>query len=659
MTTIPFMANSTTLKGTHLDYNAFGLDLSKSAIVWAPNGTGKSTTTGAILRRFPNKVLIANYESCKTDVIRGRKQLSIGCGIASIKEKETMLEECIRSFRSKGLFTFAANKSIWHRHTYVNQHGHPDQKWRDLSSVDQSALQQLIDCIREDEWDFFIGNWESLKNYSVSGADAEKWALAVVDSTLEKLSNVSSSLDQSCCPICLNPLGEMSLSSVLTRDVFSDECPRDVNPAIETYCSEIDSDLKTAFDRVSFLSKITIDLDITYLDVVAFRFATWLGSDSADFKKKAKQISGLMRDINKAKVELQESYERLRRQKERISNLFSTRFDARVSFDDKRKQLVITLPRNASEYSTGEIDLMVIATKICEFDAGDFNCFVIDDPLSSYDMANQYWVLGQISELAESYRSDGTKKSIVVFTHNMNCMNITKFYNFQLFSYYVMERIGNRVFLNEIESSVLPISPQSLKNHPRCDKGIWNIYLDYVDAIWVNEEERKTVASVFHYDEPTQLSLSFSEEDGHVRSALLSNDVLSSFVINLKIKDIVSCSFSDYCLFKVLLILSLRVWVEKQFYEANEADVRNLMGLYPKNCELGKKINYLFDPLASGEIRWKGSSKVTKEFLVNKKTMLNNVAHPGSSMIPFEFAICLSLNDIQNEIDEIVEAFEG
>lgn len=97
---------------------------------------------------------------------------------------------------------------------------------------------------------------------------------------------------------------------------------------------------------------------------------------------------------------------------------------------------------------------------------------------------------------------------------------------------------------------------------------------------------------------------------------------------------------------KIIYTAALRIWIEKQFYDITNND----SSLHGK--EFGPKIKYMFEVG-----RWNGSPKVTKEYLMSKKVMLNQHIHQKSQEMPFYFALNLSLDDVAKEIVDIKEHF--
>ena len=271
-----------------------------------------------------------------------------------------------------------------------------------------------------------------------------------------------------------------------------------------------------------------------------------------------------------------------------------------------------------------------------EFTANDKECLIIDDPLSSYDIPNQYKI---IYEIASSQKDN---KQILVFTHNLNTINIANSQHNGLFSYCVLEKRKNTIYMNDIEYAAKDniISIDNLKKYLE-DSYPHKKYLELLvkkdtwDDSIPDEYENHLI---FHYDEPF-----FKNIEGYD----YENDYLANLIDNFNQDNFNNVNYIENTANKIIYTAALRIWIEKKFYENTSNDP----SLHGK--EFGPKINYMFE----GN-RWTGSAKVTKEYLMSKKVMLNQHIHQKSQEMPFYFALNLSLDDVSKEIIDIKEHFE-
>ena len=100
---------------------------------------------------------------------------------------------------------------------------------------------------------------------------------------------------------------------------------------------------------------------------------------------------------------------------------------------------------------------------------------------------------------------------------------------------------------------------------------------------------------------------------------------------------------------------AIRVWIEEKFYMAikdNEEILKRIEGQ-----QFSKKINILL-PRNQNSLLIKHYPDITRAFLMSKKVMLNQNEHYQSQIIPFNYALNISLDELVSEIKEIKERFE-
>ena len=72
--------------------------------------------------------------------------------------------------------------------------------------------------------------------------------------------------------------------------------------------------------------------------------------------------------------------------------------------------------------------------------------------------------------------------------------------------------------------------------------------------------------------------------------------------------------------------------------------------------QFSEKVNVLL-PRNSNSLLIHEYPNVTRTFLMSKKVMLNQNEHYQSQIIPFNYALNISLDELVNEINEIKERF--
>ena len=320
--------------------------------------------------------------------------------------------------------------------------------------------------------------------------------------------------------------------------------------------------------------------------------------------------------------------------KEIFKSKFNVSFDD-VEFNDNEKYVEITLPRNVEKYSTGEVNLMVFTFTIYQFIASNKEILIVDDPLSSYDISNQYRIMFDLVQASSS------GKKVIILTHNIDCINIANTQHRNIFKYKYIEKVDGILYLKDINlnesDSVLSIS--NLLAYVSTDENkdkYFKLLIEREDDLQAPEN------LVFHYDR----SYSFEYENVN-----LTNEYFVSLIDNLDNNFVYNKSFEQNAIDKIFYMTAIRIWIEEKFYQNNPND-NSLNGK-----TFGEKIEYMFPK--NGQTRWKGSSSVTRKYLMSKKTMINQHNHYKSQILPFNYALNITLDELKNEILDIKNHFNN
>ena len=291
------------------------------------------------------------------------------------------------------------------------------------------------------------------------------------------------------------------------------------------------------------------------------------------------------------------------------------------------KSIVINLKREAKTYSTGELNYIVFLLNILEFEYSDRETIIIDDPLSSFDIKRQYEIAFDIIS-----RLINNKKTVLIFTHNINLINIINSQCPTLFMYKGIDMIKDTLYIYDIElpkkESILNIENllSKIPNENKLKK--WLELLVEKDSWADNSDYHK----LFHYDEEYICPL-----NGY------SNNELVKLVDDFD-GEFQSLTFEEISLQKIVYLAALRVWLEKQMKDNFNGDFNGIHKLFPK-------IDYYF----KHRDMWKNELSVEREDLMRKKVLLNQNDHYKSQIIPFHYALSISCDDISLEILELKE----
>ena len=349
-----------------------------------------------------------------------------------------------------------------------------------------------------------------------------------------------------------------------------------------------------------------------------------------------RQIEEKNKEIENLQEKLQKYYNNIKKEEKDIKFYFENRFDIEeLKFDDNENQIIIKFKRNVDTYSEGEIHLIILLFKLYEFKINDSNTLIIDDPLTSYDLINQYKTLFEIVNTAS------TEKKILIFTHNIEMINIINSQDSGTFRYQYIEKYLGKLYLKNIDINATG-SILSLSNLLNLDN---EKYLRLL--IEREKEENDEYHKVFHYDN------SYTLQDTDFKG--LTNEYFVNLIENFNPNGIKNMTFSQNTFNKIIYMCAIRVWIEKKFYEVIKEDEEILRKITGK--QFSEKVNVLL-PRNSDSLLINQYPNMTRTFLMSKKVMLNQNEHYQSQIIPFNYALNISLDELIHEVQEIKERFE-
>lgn len=395
----------------------------------------------------------------------------------------------------------------------------------------------------------------------------------------------------------------------------------------------------TPAEIVNKLTQITSCISvngITKEDIISYYVCGGNTENATIIENTKSQFIELKNEINTLEQEKEQYYNTLKENEVAIKETFENKFNVssdNIIFNDEAKNIEITLPRNVDKYSTGEINLMIFTFSIYQFIASNKEILIVDDPLSSYDISNQYRIMFDLVEATAS------GKKVIILSHNIDCVNIANSQHRGTFKYKYIEKINGILYLKDINlnenDSILNIS--NLLTYVPCtdnkDK--------YFKLLIEREEDLDAPENlVFHYDH----SYTYNYDGVN-----LTNDYFVSLIDNLDDNSISNGSFEQNAIDKIFYMTGIRIWIEKQFYLNNPNDT-SLCGK-----TFGKKLEYMFP--RNAQKRWNGSENVTRKYLMSKKTMINQHNHYKSQILPFNYALNITLDELKKEILDIKSHF--
>lgn len=601
-------------------------------IILGPNGIGKSTIYKTILELHPEYDHI-DYEELKNDFIKNKNKLIIGAQIAELEEKTNNKSKLLNDLHIKDNFkslNITSQKSAKNVMPELNAVFVDNEKG--IETFNSEKL-EIINSLRSQDSKFLVIHYSKLIELENVENELDNIKNEFMKSIYNKLDKI---LDENdfVCPICGKTNG-ISIKELINQK--NQQLASLQNELLKEYQQQ-NYDLTPA-EIVNNLTQITSCISvngITKEDIISYYVCGGNTENATIIENTKSQFIELKNEINTLEQEKEQYYNTLKENEVAIKETFENKFNVssdNIIFNDEAKNIEITLPRNVDRYSTGEINLMIFTFSIYQFIASNKEILIVDDPLSSYDISNQYRIMFDLVEATAS------GKKVIILSHNIDCVNIANSQHRDTFKYKYIEKINGILYLKDINlnenDSILNIS-NLLTYVPSTDNKD-----KYFKLLIEREEDLNAPENlVFHYDH----SYTYNYDGVN-----LTNDYFVSLIDNLDDNSISNGSFEQNAIDKIFYMTGIRIWIEKQFYLNNPNDT-SLCGK-----TFGKKLEYMFP--RNAQKRWNGSENVTRKYLMSKKTMINQHNHYKSQILPFNYALNITLDELKKEILDIKSHF--
>lgn len=600
----------------------------KSKIIFGYNGIGKSSIYKYLKNKYTEYDFL-DYEDTKDSFLKNKKEVVIGAKIQTITKLKNEIEQLNQS---NGI------EEILKKYDYNSQ---PKSK---KVSLELANIQKrkIVDSISIEK--------EKIDNFSKILCGNNK---IFFDNYKEiiKISNVEEEI-QGLTNVYMNQAYNALIHSIHEGDTTCPACNTHGIPNLMKIFNEkkeyFEQSKKSLFSNFNFQDiddkeiKIQEIMDLaknlTELEIAEIIICDVSNDNRKRIIENLKQINIKKQQIEELKERLEEYYNNIKKEEKDIKLYFENKFDIEnLEFKDEEKSINITFKRNVETYSEGEIHLIILLFKLYEFKINDNNVLIIDDPLTSYDLINQYKTLFEIVNTASN------DKKILIFTHNIEMINIINSQNSSTFEYQYIEKYQDKLYIKTIDLNSTG-SILSLNNLLDLDN---DKYLKLL--IEREKEEHEEYHQVFHYDLPYVLN------DGEFKG--LTNDYLADMIENFNELKIRNEKFSINTYNKIIYMSAIRVWIEKKFYEKIIVDSNlNKYVNKLKGKQFSEKIDNLL-PRNKENLLKEYYPNISRTFLMSKKVMLNQNEHYQSQIIPFNYALNISLDDLINEITDIKNRF--
>ncbi len=611
----------------------FAIEVSKDKIktILGPNGLGKSSIYRDIQGRHPEFCYI-DYNKVQESMLKNKDVLTIASKISSIdnkeKEKQSIVDKINlkESFKSFDLGSKPKCEKI--SQNLNNYRNSIDKAIEKFSGDKLDALFKLDDDLKV----FTIKYGKSLIEQTIEETKIEEIKDSYRKKYLEMIDNCLND-NEFICPICGNECNE-SIKNVIKKAIS--KINESTNYIVTDYISNNPgTSPKIVLEKVNNLKRTFADNKIE-IGTLEDYIICGGNKEKADYILNNKEkFTKLNNDITSLEQEKDKFYANIKSIETRIREIFERQLgisSGAIVFDDIKRELKITLKRDITKYSTGEINLITFIVTLLEFINSDCDTIIIDDPLSSYDIPNQYKIMYEITKT--NCNSDCY---ILILTHSIDCVNIAHSQYNRAYDIELMDKINNILYLNSLNGLRdsgfnIKFITDNLKNRTNYNYSEYINLLSEKDRWSKNDPKHK----LFHYDSAYSIP-----------NSVCNNDELVAIIDGLNISNIVNFDSIINSSNKILYVAALRVWIEKQFYD-NTNDINGLnMQKY-----LGDKIKFMLD-----DNHWIGQKKIEKEFLMSKKVMLNQNDHTESQKEPFYYVLSISTDDILSDILEIKNHF--
>lgn len=602
----------------------------EKAIYLGPNGIGKTTIYKVIKEKNP-LLGFFSYDECKEKILKEKKKLKICIRTTDIeklnREKQDIVDDIDlknTSFKKHNITSSvkAGEYSKYCKDVYSNNE-------KGILEFENVGLEALLDYKSSKKKKFILQNSNELKMLKIKGNELEEIRNKYILDAYEMLEKAIDD-EITICPVC----GYDHQKSILEIYKIKKQSYQDtLDELIDKYrieTKETKSNIKNdIIEMMEFVNENNIN------DKVSTNYI--LIGNNKDYIDKLleskSKIDKINIEIKQLEKERENFFNNLSLNWNKINPVLEKVFkDSAITIDinEEEKSITINLTREAITYSTGELNYIVFLLNILEFEYSNKDTIIIDDPLCSFDIKKQYEIVFDIIN-----RLSKKGKTVIIFTHNINLINIINSQHPTEFPYKSIDAIKNTLYLYDIklpkEKSVLNIENllQRISDENTLKK--WLELLVEKDSWGGDCDYHK----LFHYNYTYTHPLNNCSNDELVK-------LIDDFDGNIDCE-----TFEELSLQKIIYLAALRVWLEKQMLDNLNGDFGDINELFPK-------IKYFFE----NKNLWINDLDIEREDLIRKKVLLNQNSHYKSQIIPFHYALSISSDDLSAELLELKEIFK-
>lgn len=643
----------------------------KSCIVFAPNGAGKTTIYKNLVDNNPDEIICFSYDSSENPIYKKMEGKQKYIVIDPTPSEYVSVHERCESLSSE-LSTeaiiikyFSSKKSDIKNLPKYLQSAYKNKVLsivNPLSSKQRLELEPLLkypdDLIRAiKDIDYLRTMVEKEKNDEINAIVHSDIVAAFSQLHLEEHKE---EIDKYGCPFCggKGESGDTYLDMVSRRSLFT--ANKIVRFRDYKFVQNI-FDAKILMDVIDSVLNALLTLNDD--QIITLLFSKGNETTEKELVNKIDELAKQKKKETNLIAERDSKYHDMKVAYSYVNSGFSDIYPGcSINLDDETRTIKIVTARAPSTYSEGEKHDMY--SKIVQLSTlgSSKKYLLVDDPLTELDAANEYKVVFRFASL-----SNDNNKKVVIFTCNADLINLAVKQCGDLFDLFYLESskdansniearlikmdLGNKqpgkpyLTLQYLTNDVQPSASDSL--HKRV--AFLVAKRAQIDIVAKNE---RSIAQQSLYDDASKCLHYHNSYSSFIFN--LSNDDLYNFIdtficpSNLIFKDVVE--------YKICIIASLRVYVEKKLYIYDEERVKNGFNSILLGVNLLKNKITVVDDVTDFPIRnfypnW------DKKLLMQMKTMLNDCEHPFGLIQPLFFALSIGWGDYSIDISNIKNIF--
>ena len=373
----------------------FNIELNqKSKIIFGYNGIGKSSIYKYLKNKY-NEYDYLDYEDTKESFLKNKKEVVIGARIQTITKLKNEIEQLKQNNDVEGILKKYDYNSQAKAKKVSNELANI-QKTKGIEQItlEKTKLDYVSNILYEEIKKDFFDNYKAIKEIANIKDEMELLKNVYMDQAYQALIN---SIDdhETTCPAC-NTKGIHNLKEIFNqKKKIYEECNKSLFGNFK-FSNNIEKE-----KQIEKLIKLAKDFDGK--EIAELIICDVNNERRSNIIENLKQIEEKNKEIEKMQEKLQKYYTNIKKEEKDIKLYFENRFDIeKLEFDDNENKIIVTFKRNVDTYSEGEIHLIILLFKLYEFKINDSDILIIDDPLTSYDLINQYKTLFEIVNTASA-----------------------------------------------------------------------------------------------------------------------------------------------------------------------------------------------------------------------------------------------------------------